>query len=357
MATTIPKTINSALIIYQPHLQSFFASKWAEIIYAKAFSYLLKSKQPQFIAKLETNFGDSGLIIMPCSLKDLKTMDQTQKEKEVLRALLLALKYSAKKVALGGQLASQLNYCKEFLNHDLNDHKDKITTGHSLTCLALASTFEMILNKIRSQTLAVIGVGSIGQSSLILLLERICKADFKEIILCDLKSKETKLKKFAQFVREKYSIEPSIIFYKTPSYNDIYKADIFLGASSTAHVLEVKKLHPGSIIIDDSFPPVINVRDSIQRMKKDKDVLIVGGGNLTLPKSKFTSLTWKFPSFLISGLLKQLGSKGLPGCWLEAVIFAQQQKTTQGLVTPKDVLPLWDIKKEFKLKPSRSSFL
>ena len=348
--------IQSAVVIYLPDLRSFFASKWAEMIFGKLSSYLLPSKHPQMMGKLETNLGHSGLIIMPHSLKELKNMDQIQKEEQVAKALLLALEYGGEKIALGGQLASQLNYCKDFSNPDLKAHKDKITTGHALTCLAVGTTFETLLHKglvkkVQDQTLAVVGVGSIGQASLILMLEKVFPRNLKEIILCDLDSKKLKLQKFAQHLKDKYDLKTSIAFYQTASYNTIYNADLFLGASNTPHILDVKKLRPGSIVVDDSFPPIINVRDSIQRMKKEQDVLIVGGGQLTLPVFEFKSLNEWLPSFLINGLIKQLGREGIPGCWLEAVVFAKYQKATQGLVTPEHVLPLWDIKKDLALKP------
>ena len=349
-------SLNSALVIYRPDLRSFFASKWAKLIFGRIFSYLVRSQHPQVMAQLETNLGRSGLIIMPYTLKELKIMDQAQKEDQVAKAILLALEYDVEKIALGGQLASQLNYCQTFVNSDLNIHKDKITTGHALTCLAVATTYETLLHKglitnIQNQTLAVLGVGSIGQASLILMLEKVLPHNLKKVILCDLPSKQLKLERFAQWLKDKYDLKTLIVYYQTDSYKNIYKADLFLGASNTPHILDIKKLQSGSIVVDDSFPPIISVRDSIQRMKKDQDVLIVGGGQLTLPQFEFKSLNGWLPSFLINGLLKQLGDRGLPGCWLEAIVFAKYQKITRGLVTPEHVLPLWDIKKELKLEP------
>ena len=269
-----------------------------------------------------------------------------------------------KKIALAGQLASQLHYCKTFSNKILLTHQDKITTGHSLTCLAVAMTFESILKYTPCKTLAVVGVGSIGQSSLILLLEKVIKNRLPKIILCDLKSKEQKLKTFAKALRVKYQADISIVFYddacddasnnacndtsndacNDTSFEQIYTTDMFLGASSAPHVLNSQKLSPGSILIDDSFPPVISVKESIQRMKSTEDILTLGGGKLVLPATKFKSLSWKIPNLFLSGLLGQLGREGVPGCWLEALVFAHyNEEVTRGPISPKKALSLMEV--------------
>ena len=344
--------IDSALVIYRPNLQSFFYSKWIGLLLRSFFTTLLKWKHSKPILKLQTNLGASGLIVLPYSLEELKKMEQSKKEHEVYKAAMKAFSYGAKRVSLGGQLASQLNYCEDFASKDLSAHKDTITTGHSLTCLSVAATIEKVLQKTTCKTLAVIGVGSIGKSSLCLSLEKINKLQGVEVILCDIQKKSKSLELFSKSIEEKYKVKTKIVFYGTPSFQQVYQADIILGASNSPHIIKVDKLLPGTILVDDSFPPVISVKKSIQRMKEQKDVLIVGGGKLLLHPSEFKSLTWQMPQALISQFLKQLGSKGLPGCWLEAIVFAykKEHNVTHGLITPDKVVPLWDLKSELGLE-------
>ena len=116
-----------------------------------------------------------------------------------------------------------------------------------------------------------------------------------------------------------------MFFYCEDSFNQVYQSDMFLGASSSGNVLKVDNLRPGSILIDDSFPPVISVRDSIKRIKNKQDVLILGGGKMLLPQVHFQSTVWYIPQALISLFLNQMGKEGLPGCWLEAVVFFGSQ--------------------------------
>ena len=293
--------------------------------------------------------------MLPHSLRDIQNMTQDRREMEVARAMELAVQNGAKKVALAGQLASQLHYCKTFSNETLLTHRDKITTGHAVTCLAVAVTFESILKHTTCKTLAVVGVGSIGQSSLTLLLEKVFKSPSlkmpSEIILCDLKSKAPKIKAFAKTLRDKYRAEVRIVFYGDSSFEQVYTADMFLGASSTPSILETQKLPPGAILIDDSFPPVINVKEAIQRMKSKENIIIAGGGKLVLSATRLKSLSWKIPRFFLWGLLWQLGREGVPGCWLEAILFAHyDEEVTRGPISPKQILSLWRLKNLLELK-------
>ena len=63
------------------------------------------------------------------------------------------------------------------------------------------------------------------------------------------------------------------------------------------------------------------------------------------------------PSLLIKLLLKELGDEGLPGCWLEAILFATrmdskifQAKFEIGEDLSQRALALWPLKEQFDLK-------
>ena len=356
--------IDSALIAYRPTLKGFFYSKIVDFIMRNTVLYLSNLKTSQQIANLETPYGTSGLFVLPYTLKELKKMSRTQREDVVRDAVILAIQNGAQRIAFAGQLSSCLNYCEEFSNKDLKHEQEKLTTGHSITGLAVASTFEEVLNHTHCQKLAVIGTGSIGQSSTILLLEKVMKKKPLEIILCDLKKKTQKVQKFSQELTNRYKIKSSPVFYDDSSFQRVYEADMFLGASSAPKVLNANHLKPGSILIDDSFPPVIDVTQSINRMKFKNDVLILNGGKLTLPYSKIQSLSPRIPQFFVSLFTHHMGSEGLPGCWLEAVLFSWGKKQnllskdpylthlylTQGLVTPERLLSTWDLKLKLDLK-------
>ena len=117
-------------------------------------------------------------------------MSRYNLEEEISKAVSSAVAQGARRISFAGQLPSLLNYCANFSNERLNLHKEKITTGHTMTCLAMASTFESVLKETKCKTLSVIGVGSIGRSSLILILEKGMKRLPKKIILCDFKKKK-----------------------------------------------------------------------------------------------------------------------------------------------------------------------
>ena len=180
-----------------------------------------------------------------------------------------------------------------------------------------------------------------------------------EIILCDLKRKNERVKQFSAELEKKYHLKVSTVFYDDDSFERVYEADMFLGASSAAQVLQVEHLRAGSVLIDDSFPPVIDVRNSINRMKQEKDVLILGGGKLALPSSRIKSISRCVPQVFLSLFMNQMGREGLPGCWLEAILFSWAEKKylsqgteylTQGIITSEKLLPVWELKTELDLK-------
>ena len=149
-----------------------------------------------------------------------------------------------------------------------------------------------------------------------------------------------------------FLINYTSVFYDDSSFNKVYEADMFLGASSSGNVLKIDQICPGAILIDDSFPPVISVRDSIKRMKERQDVLILGGGKMCVPGLQFKSSVWYIPQWFVSLFLNNIGKEGLPGCWLEAVIFSAVSKegfVTQGHITSTQLLSSWQLKTDFQL--------
>ena len=351
--------INSALIIYRPSLKGFFYSRIMDILIRNLVSILFNWKSAKQIVNLETIYGVSGIFALPCDLRELRKMSPGEREHEVGKAVILAIEKGAQKISLAGQLASCLNYCEEFSNEDLKREQSKMTTGHALTCLGVVKTFEHVLRRTRCQVLAIVGVGSIGQSSTILLLEKIMKERPIEIILCDVKAKQERVRQFSSNLETKYHIKVSMVFYDDPSFERVYEADMLLGASSAAGILQAEKLKSGAILIDDSFPPVIDVRNSINRMKRQKDVLIIGGGKLVLPDSKIKSMSRWVPQAFISLFKNEIGREGLPGCWLEAILFAWAEEKyaqagtkyfTHGIITSDKLLQVWGLQEELNLK-------
>jgi hypothetical protein len=58
---------------------------------------------------------------------------------------------------------------------------------------------------------------------------------------------------------------------------------IVAATSSGPGTLDVDRLKPGTILVDDSFPHCFDPEDAIRRMQRDGDVLLVDGGLIAPP--------------------------------------------------------------------------
>ena len=130
------------------------------------------------------------------------------------------------------------------------------------------------------------------------------------------------------------------------------------------NVLNPWLLKPGAILVDDSFPPLLSIKDSIDRMKTKKDVLILSGGRMKLSSYTFQSPLWQIPKWFFSFFIRQVGHQGLPGCWLSALLAekleeflnSNQKSKSKGSTKKKSgFLPLEEsekfIAKSISLKP------
>ena len=343
----------SALIMCRPDLRGFFQTKSLELLSSALLKWILNQKEPFCLGKLKTSLGESYLIALPFSINQMKAQNLKERRESVLSALRLAQSLKAEKISFAGLLPSLLNHFQD-LPEGYLPYKNKITKGHIITCMGIALLFEKLIQKTSCQTLALIGLGSIGRLSLSLLLEKIIKP--QKLIFCDLRKKQKELEALAKQIHLQYKIPVQICYYGEESFLELYRSDFILGAVSSKFILKPELLQKGALLIDDSFPPMLSVSKSIQRMKKKQDVLILSGGKLDIGLFNFESYSWKLPGFLISYFIKQLGAGDLPGCWLEALIEARGFFDNQPEEENKKLLKVWFQKEQWNLKAGKLHF-
>ena len=344
----------SALIMCRPNLRGFFQSKSLEYIIVNLLKLVLNKKEVFCLGKLKSQWGESYLIVLPYSTFQMRGKSLTQRQEIVLSALKLAQSLNAEKISFAGLLPSLLNHFKDLPDSYL-DYKNKITNGHIITCLGIALLFEKIIQKTSCQVLAFVGLGSIGRLSLSLLLEKVVMP--QKLIFCDLRKKQTELETLAEKINAQYKIPIQICYYDEKSFLDLYSADFILGAVSSKFILDPNLLQKGTVLIDDSFPPILSISKSIKRMKEKQDVLILSGGKLASDELKFSTYSFLLPNFFISFFIKQMGAGALPGCWLEALIEAQNLFTDQTYEDENHkLLRVWQKKEKENLKVSSLHF-
>ena len=351
---------SSALIMCRPQLKGFFDLKLWDHLSQRVLEPLLTKKEPFCVGKIRTPLGESYLIMLSYSTAEMKQQTLSFRQKEVLLALKLAESLKVESISFAGLLPSLLNHfkphptalCPKRFWPEAEDLalKNKIQTGHLTTSLALAWLFDEIVKECPYyHTFCLLGVGSIGQKTLKLLLEKVLKP--KKILLCDLRKKEKNLLQLAKDIQTQYQIPVEICYYNEESFLKIYQADLMLGAVSSKRIINPDLLKKGSILIDDSFPPMLSISQSLKRMKSKQDVLILTGGKLDIGAIEFSSHLKPFFSFLVSLIIKQLGIKSLPGCWAEALLSAK------GLLSSKDLIKIWEQKETKNIKPAKLHLL
>ena len=296
----------------RPQLKGFFNSKLFELLLSGVL-YMLVKKKPYQLGAVSCSLGCSQLIVLPVSTKQLQQKSLLEREQEILKGVKLAHKLKVKKIAFAGLIPSYLNHFKSLKTPELLTHKHQLITGQTMTCVAIVSLIKQLLKKTKCRVLSVVGLGAIGSLSLRLMLEK--SLNPQKIILCDLTKNTNKLKQLAQEIQNNYSIPVELAFYKQDSFLKVYQGDVILGAVSSKKILNPKLLKKGAFLVDDSFPPIVSLKASRQRMQTQKDLLILSGGKLIVPHLKLSCVI-PFSQFLLKSLYQQ----GLPGCWLEALV-------------------------------------
>ncbi|WP_258572707.1 hypothetical protein [Streptomyces sp. KM273126] len=162
-----------------------------------------------------------------------------------------------------------------------------LTTGHATTTVSVVKTVHAALDatgrELSELTLAVVGCGSIGTSSLRLLLARGPRPPAR-LVLCDLPGSGPRLGRLAMDLSAEHpTMRIRVVESGRELPAEVYEADVVVTAvSGPTRLLDPDRLRPGTIVVDDSFPHCFDTGRALDRMKNEQDVLVVGGGLLAL---------------------------------------------------------------------------
>ncbi|MBN1982877.1 MAG: AMP-binding protein, partial [Chitinivibrionales bacterium] len=295
-------TVDAAAIGYLPvHFKSNIQIRSDSII-NKWFK-----NSPVWHSLLKTHLGKIALIVLPVFADELYG-NKAKLVAMIAQSMDLASKIGARSISLTGLIPSATNYGLDIF--DVVKQRSAMpifTTGHATTCASIVLNLEKILHEahIRMQhhTVAFIGLGSIGLSTLQLLLKVMPHPH--EILLCDLYDKAKNLNDLTKILIDTFQFKGVITVIPTkpgmeiPS--SIYAARIFIGATNVENILDITKVKPGSILIDDSAPHCFNTYEGMTRLQNDNDILFTEGGFLKSP-THINQLSY-LPSFIDFKLL------------------------------------------------------
>jgi NADPH:quinone reductase-like Zn-dependent oxidoreductase/acyl carrier protein len=289
----------------------------------------------------ESALGRIAIITLPVRSHGLS--DPEQVRNSLVSAVELAIQHEVRCVSLTGLIPSLTHYGQDLAAWLRGTARcPTVTTGHATTSAAVIHNLQQMLNtagrSLAQETLAVLGLGSIGQSCLRLLLA--LGPHPRELVLCDVFAKEQEWRNFANALREEHGYGGSI---RTASSHAgapaaVYEATTILTAVSVPDVLDISQLRPGTVIVDDSYPPAFPVEHAMRRMQTQGDIFFSNAGMLRL--SQPIKETLLVPANL-AGELKRFGVAAfreesirdpfeLTGCVLSSLLTAR----TEGDFTP-----------------------
>ena len=198
---------------------------------------------------------------------------------------------------------------------------------------------------LRHEAVAFVGLGAIGTASLFTLLGR--GAHPARLVLCDVPAKRSYLEQLAQEIRRAHHFSGAIdIVTRSSLPDEAYQCRFFVCATNVTGVLDIARLRPGSIVIDDSFPLCFDLQSALERIKARGDILCLSAGSVSVEGR----VDWDFalPPQLQGLRRDELVRSLLPrddmitGCMLSALL-------PVGPVTAADCLRYWDAMKPLRV--------
>nr|WP_052477651.1 hybrid non-ribosomal peptide synthetase/type I polyketide synthase [Kibdelosporangium sp. MJ126-NF4]CEL13123.1 FIG01130854: hypothetical protein [Kibdelosporangium sp. MJ126-NF4]CTQ98811.1 FIG01130854: hypothetical protein [Kibdelosporangium sp. MJ126-NF4] len=332
---TSSQTLDAAIVGYLPvpeHLGELTAALDREQIRATLFP----DGKPRLLERVETPIGVSGFVCLPRFADEL-----ADPAAEAAQAADLATQLGARSVSLAGNLPARTGYGFAVARHTAAH----LTTGHAVTAASVALTVLAALGAAgrtwADTRVAFVGLGSIGRSALQLLL---ADGPPRSLVLCDLPGVRLDELGVAPEVRTE-------LCTAGPFAPDlVYTAGLIVAAvGSSVHVLDVDRLRPGTVVVDDSFPHCLDTGRALARMRTEADVLICGGGLLSCGSTTRTPAADLPPLAATAHAARRVIADTMASCQMESLLCAADPTLplVRGLVDPTLGRAYWDALRRF----------
>ncbi len=346
----ISKRLDAAIIGYLPAPADVMAAiglapsaASREAIRARIFP----DGQPRLLEEVCTPLGVSGFVALPIFADELAGRGHDALSRDVALAVGFATASGARCVSLAGMIPSHTAYGLGVLEH-LDADSASVSTGHAATAVSVVKTVVAALDQtgrgLAESTVAFVGIGSIGRSALDLLLAKVGSP--KALILCDVTSRIRHLDALTQgLAAAGYPGQLTIACSDSSVGAAVYSADLIVAAISGGHQsLDIERLRPGTIVVDDSFPHCFDVAAARARMADHGDVLVVGGGLLDCGPITRIVPDGILPQTQMSAVMSDRLPDTIASCQLESLLRADRPQcpVVHGLVSPTLAATYWE---------------
>ncbi|MFI8163532.1 amino acid adenylation domain-containing protein [Streptomyces microflavus] len=324
--------MDAALIGYLPspgHLARLARLPEAALPREELRTLLFPDGRPRLLETLSTPLGRSGFVCVPLFADELAPGDTLLGH--TARGVDLASSLGARSVSLAGMIPSHTGYGFDVLraigSTGTAGTTTAVTTGHAATVVSVVKTVHAALDasgqELGALTVAFVGLGSIGSSSLELLLGQ-AQSPPARLLLCDAPGSGPRLKELADRLRERRLADAVDVYESDRGLPEaVYGARLIVAAvSGGGTLLDVDRLAPGTTVVDDSFPHCFDTGRALSRMRRAKDVLVVGGGLLSIGTVE-RQVADGLPAAAVAGYLAQPSLPDtIASCRLESLLHA-----------------------------------
>jgi amino acid adenylation domain-containing protein len=247
-------------------------------------------------------------------------------------AVRMARHLGARTVSLTGLLPSATDYGRALADALAGQDLPALTTGHATTTAAVVLAIRRALEEggrsLAGERVGLLGLGSVGLATLRLMLS--CLPHPEELILCDVYQKRDALRALGEEVVAELGYRGRVRLAESrgEAPAELYGATLIVGATNAPDVLDVDRLAPGTILVDDSAPHAFRADAALRRVRERGDLLVTEGGVLAAPAT--LPATVHVPAWLDEGmrsralaLLANEEPRFITGCVLSGLLSAR----------------------------------
>jgi len=250
---------------------------WADSLNADEMKDLGLLLKPILGEVVKTDSLTIGTVFLPCVARDLMN-PRTRKECRTMldEALVLTAEFGRPVVCLGGLTGSLTRYGRSVEPRAFNLGLT-LTSGHSLTSISVFETFCKALSALEmdlsGSSVAVVGTGSIGSAFVRLLSHHNPRPAVLHIV--ELTSRLDRAERLACEVGDAFArvrLETTNPAEPLGDASSAYRSDVVVSAVSTPYVLDVSRVRPRTLLVDDSQPYCWSREDAWRRVSHSCDI-------------------------------------------------------------------------------------
>jgi len=182
----------------------------------------------------------------------------------------------ARVVCLGGLLGSLSGYGKR-LGSFAQEHDVTVTTGHSMTSVTVLQTYRRAVESLDLDPtrgrMVILGAGSVGAAfGRLIAREELLPA---ELVLVDKPDRSRRVEELADELAESgltTRVDLTDRDGQLPSHSLCYDAQFLISAVSTPNVIDIERVAPQTVLVDDSQPNCWSRELAWRRVNRSADI-------------------------------------------------------------------------------------